>query len=65
MKLYVWDNIGWDCGLYVALAPSEEAARELLTDKYDDTVPRMVAYYEPAVYDLDTPAAFEHGCCLT
>ena len=64
MKLYVWDNPVFNCGLYVALASSEEEARELLADKLYPLDPCMLVF-SPAVYELDTPVAFEHGCCLT
>lgn len=62
MKLYVWDCLGFECGLYVALARSVDEARRLLANEYDDT-PDMVRM-EPDIYELGTPIAFEHVCCL-
>ncbi len=61
MKLYVWDCFGFECGLYVAVAPSAEAARELLVDQLGRTPPMLLLL--PAVYDLDQSIAFKHECC--
>jgi hypothetical protein len=61
MKLYVWDCLGFECGLYVALARSVDEARAMFDDKYGD-MPHMVRM-EPDIHDIDTPVAFGHGCC--
>lgn len=61
MKLYVWHNRNWACGLYVAVADSPKAARELVAAEAGVHIEMLKL--EPTEYSLTEPVAFGHGCC--
>lgn len=60
MKLYVWHNRNWSCGLHVAIADSPEEARELVMQA---GVHIEMLKLQPTEYSLTEPVAFSHGCC--
>jgi hypothetical protein len=58
MKLYVWENVleDWTAGLVVALASSESAAREAISE-IDQTAAGVIERIKPKVYDPDDGVA--------